>query len=421
MMKSYKKLLINFASKSSNIRHVSTAQKNFDNLAYQRQPVKNNWNQTLSNAEKIVGYKRSFLSLSNLLSDEVTQLSLHLTKLVGSSHPLVETAKSLLFSHNTIKNWGLIVLLVSKMAGQHSDCPIMESEKISGILNTQRTIAEITEILRLANLVHQRVINLQILCNAGNDLSSDSDMIYGNKIAVLGGDFLFGTANLRISSLRNQDISELISTAIRDLADSSFIGDHDDQNIPLPSDPALYNTDHKCVGNVDDINNTLPFKIDGFMNDPECEWELRTILSGGSLLGKSCQSALILSKQPQEFQRNAYLFGKHVALAWQASTDLEPFKCAQMITDNISLISAPVLFQLKHDHELYKEIKKGIKSVENIDFSRIFEEVKNGPGLEKTHELQGKHILKAMTELYKFPSSEARTALENVILAMQEI
>lgn len=101
-----------------------------------------------------------------------------------------------------MQTWGLIVLLVSKMAGQHPDYPIMEHDKISGILNTQRSIAEITEILRMGNLVHQGVINLQTLSNAGNDLSSDSDMIFGNKIAVLGGDYLLGSANLQISSLR---------------------------------------------------------------------------------------------------------------------------------------------------------------------------------------------------------------------------
>lgn len=205
------------------------------------------------------------------------------------------------------------------------------------------------------------------------------------------------------------------------MTDSSFIGDHDEQNNPLPSDPARYNSDYNGEANVDEINNTLPFKIDGFMNDPENEWQLRTVLSGGSLLGKSCQSALMLSKHSEELQRHAYLFGKHVALAWQASTDLEPFKYEQMTTDRINLISAPVLFHLKHDPTLYNEIRNGIKSVDNIDYLKIFQEVRKGPGLEKTQELQGKHILKAMTELYKFTPSDARAALENVILAMQEI
>lgn len=113
MMNSYKKLLINLALKSSNIRHVSIAQKNQDQLSYQRQPVKNSWNQTLSNAEKIVGYEKSFLSLSNLLNDEVAQIALHLRKLVGSSHPLVNTAK--------YKTASFITNLTSSKTYQFSD------------------------------------------------------------------------------------------------------------------------------------------------------------------------------------------------------------------------------------------------------------------------------------------------------------
>jgi decaprenyl-diphosphate synthase subunit 2 len=55
--------------------------------------TKNEWNRALSEAEKIVGYQTSYLSLRYLLSDEITNLALHMRKLVGSSHPLVNTGK----------------------------------------------------------------------------------------------------------------------------------------------------------------------------------------------------------------------------------------------------------------------------------------------------------------------------------------
>lgn len=55
--------------------------------------TKNEWNRALSEAEKIVGYQTSYLSLRYLLSDEITNLALHMRKLVGSSHPLVSTGK----------------------------------------------------------------------------------------------------------------------------------------------------------------------------------------------------------------------------------------------------------------------------------------------------------------------------------------
>jgi decaprenyl-diphosphate synthase subunit 2 len=54
---------------------------------------KTDWNKTMSEAEKIVGYPTSFLNLRWLLSDEIANVALHLRKLVGSNHPLLKTAK----------------------------------------------------------------------------------------------------------------------------------------------------------------------------------------------------------------------------------------------------------------------------------------------------------------------------------------
>lgn len=51
------------------------------------------WNRAMSEAEKIVGYPTSFLSLRWLLSDEIANIALHLRKLVGSNHPILKTAK----------------------------------------------------------------------------------------------------------------------------------------------------------------------------------------------------------------------------------------------------------------------------------------------------------------------------------------
>lgn len=54
---------------------------------------KPDWNRAVTEAEKIVGYPTSFLSLRWLLSDEIANVALHLRKLIGSNHPLLKTAK----------------------------------------------------------------------------------------------------------------------------------------------------------------------------------------------------------------------------------------------------------------------------------------------------------------------------------------
>jgi hypothetical protein len=73
-------------------RHISSSKESREKLATKTDP-KNEWNRALSEAEKIVGYQTSFLSLRYLLSDEITNLALHMRKLIGSPHPLVGTAK----------------------------------------------------------------------------------------------------------------------------------------------------------------------------------------------------------------------------------------------------------------------------------------------------------------------------------------
>ena len=85
------------------------------------------------------------------------------------------------------------------------------------------------------------------------------------------------------------------------------------------------------------------------------------------------------------------------------------------------MVSAPVLFHLEHDPKLYEEIEKGKQSIENVDFAKIHKIILQGPGLEKTKEMQSKHTTAAMRVLESFPANDARTALENIILAMQDL
>ena len=53
----------------------------------------NEWKRAVSDAEKIVGYPTSFMSLRCLLSDELANVALQVRKLVGTRHPLLKTAR----------------------------------------------------------------------------------------------------------------------------------------------------------------------------------------------------------------------------------------------------------------------------------------------------------------------------------------
>jgi len=76
-----------------NPRGFCTGRKRYSAVGKLAQNQKPDWNKAVSEAEKIVGYPTSFLSLRWLLSDEIANVALHLRKLVGSNHPLLKAAK----------------------------------------------------------------------------------------------------------------------------------------------------------------------------------------------------------------------------------------------------------------------------------------------------------------------------------------
>lgn len=182
----------------------STTSQRFDKLApAKKEAPRPDWNRAIAEGEKIVEYPTSFLSLRWLLSDEIANVALHLRKLVGSSHPLLRTTRNLIYNgKNSLQAWGLIVLLMSKSAGQSPTIPDVESEKTAGILHSQRALAEVTEMIRISHLIHQGLVNLQPLMEAGDDLSTFSDMTFGNKIALLSGDYLLGNSSAELAGLR---------------------------------------------------------------------------------------------------------------------------------------------------------------------------------------------------------------------------
>lgn len=113
------------------------------------------------------------------------------------------------------------------------------------------------------------------------------------------------------------------------------------------------------------------------------------------------------------------MFGKHLALAWQACLDREPFLPGS--TGSFGLVCAPVMFTLQHDPDLYVEIEKGSATVDDVDYEAIRRAVLAGPGLELTKQLQKEHSTAALSVLNQLPASDARTALANIIAAMQDL
>ncbi|KAM7404027.1 hypothetical protein PAMA_004444 [Pampus argenteus] len=274
-----------------------------------------NWSKVVSDAEKIVGYPTSFMSLRCLLSDELSNVAMHVRKLAGTQHPLLSTARGFVYdSKNNLQMRGLVVLLLSKAAGpSHTASDLLAQDMVSGIYPSQRNLAEITELIHTAFLVHRGIVNLKEWTVSDGPLK---DMEFGNKIAVLSGDFLLANACTGLAELNNTKVVELISSAIGDLVQGIY---YESSN----------NTEENILTNGVDM----------------ATWEEQTFLSYGALLAKSCQAAMELAKHDKESQRLAYKYGKHLSLGHKLNSDLQPFVKNNAVEPvSFSFDAAPVVF-----------------------------------------------------------------------------
>jgi len=72
---------------------------------------------------------------------------------------------------------------------------------------SQRGLAEVTEMIRTSNLVHKGLVNIYPNDpNMEQDNRMMQDMIFGNKIALLGGDYLLGHCCAELAQLRNSEV-----------------------------------------------------------------------------------------------------------------------------------------------------------------------------------------------------------------------
>ncbi|KXJ27494.1 decaprenyl-diphosphate synthase subunit 2 [Exaiptasia diaphana] len=361
---------------SHRLRHVSRRFLwSYDNLA-----KKDDFNQALSDAEKLVGYPTSFLSLRCLLSDELSNVAMYMKRLIGSKHPLLKTARGFVYDgHYSMQTRGLLVLLVAKAALPclSKDEVTIGQEVVSGIYPGQRQLAEITEMINTAYLIHCGVVNLDSFSQ-----ERFKDMEFGNKMSVLTGDFLLANACTGLAQLNNTVIVDMISQSIGHLMEGQAMQTNCDIN-DLSQD-YWYQLVYKCKT---------------------------------SLLANSCHSVLKLVNHTDKLQEKAFQFGENIAYAHQLKEELQSTKIHQ---SPLSITSLPVILSLnndgctdlvntliktkaKDDFDSYEELSKGLHQFIDSDSVKVVEE------------LMAQYSHKALEALKDFPDSETKLALENIV------
>ncbi|KAI8938961.1 hypothetical protein NX059_004811 [Plenodomus lindquistii] len=255
----------------------------------------------------------------------------------------------------------------------------------SDILPSQRRLAEITELIHTASLLHDDVIDH----SESRRSAPSANIEFGNKMAVLAGDFLLGRASVALARLRHPEVTELLATVIANLVEGEFM--------------QLKNT-ARDETNPQWTEDTLSYYLQ------------KTYLKSASLISKSCRAAAILGGSSDDVVEASYLYGKNLGLAFQLVDDMLDYTVSGEELGKpagadleLGLATAPLLFAWKEDSSLGRLVGRKF-SVEG-DVQRARDIVSRSSGLEQTRALAQEYVDKALDAIVSFPESEAKQGL----------
>ncbi|KAK9456457.1 decaprenyl-diphosphate synthase-like protein subunit 1 [Dipodascopsis uninucleata] len=310
------------------------------------------------------------------------------------SEPRYEGVDDSLSPLDILRDWNpsklinSIATTVSQMSkiGKTSD-PLPIDEE-TGILSSQKRLAEITEMIHAASLMHDDVIDGSALRRGAPSLN----ITFGNKMAILAGDFMLGRASVSLARLRNLEVVELMSTVIANLVEGEFM----------------------------QLKNMATDEVNGGATKATFDYYMdKTYLKTASLISKSCRSAAILAGVHETIVDSAYYYGRNLGLAFQLVDDLLDYTVSAQDLGKpsgadlqLGLATAPVLFAWQKYPELGDLIKRKFSEPGDIEKARNL--VALTDGVEQTRELAQEYGRKARESLDSLPNSSAKDALNEM-------
>ncbi|PPQ76988.1 hypothetical protein CVT25_014805 [Psilocybe cyanescens] len=242
------------------------------------------------------------------------------------------------------------------------------------LLPTQIRLAQIVEMIHVASLLHKTI--------ASN--SEEEKDGFGNKLSILGGDFLLGRASTALSRLGESEVVELVASVISNLVEGEILSMREVKTPEL-----------------------------GIIQGPttlSAAWELylrKTYLKTASLMAKGARSAVILGGSLEGDIRKevAYAYGRNLGMAYQLLEDSEALKHIQP-----GLATGPALFASEECPALLPLIQRNFTAPGDIEIAVDY--IQNTTGVERTRLLAEAYAQKALDVLHLLPDSDARRALE---------
>jgi len=319
------------------------------------------------------------MSSSQILApvrDDMEQMAENLRNIVGNRNPLLLAAAEQIFGAGGKKLRPAIVFLVARATAELSG--------LSDITDKQRRLAEITEMIHTASLVHDDVVDD---CNTRRGKTTVNSR-YGTKVAVLAGDYLFAQSSFYLAHLDNLEVIKLISQVIADFANGEI----------------------SQIGSLFDTGVTLQ------------QYSDKSYYKTATLIAASCKSAAVFSGVSPEVKEQMFEYGRHLGLAFQVVDDILDFtqtaeqlgkpQGQDLATGNLT---APAIFALRSSSAEELEGLIDEEFQEEGGLQRAIQLVQESGGIAAARKLARQEADMALDNLKGLPDSPAKRSLELMV------
>jgi geranyl diphosphate synthase len=350
----------------------------------QEQPSKSNNN-----------YPKPEIDPFSLVNEELNTVSERVRLCISTDIPKLSTAANYFFKHGREGKRlrpTVLLLMASALASSSPSpdlCTVVDTSPASvhpnHVRRRQQRIAEITELIHVASLLHDDVLD-EASTRRGLTALNQTDA--GNKLAILAGDFLLARASVSLASLRTPEVIALMCQCLEHLVMGEVL-----QMGASPQEAA--SMEH---------------------------YLLKTTYKTATLFANGCRSVAVLGDHSQQEVEAAWAYGRHLGLAFQLVDDILDFtgSSAELgkpaLNDLRSgLSTAPVLFAAEQRPELLPMMKRRFRGEGDVEAAK--EAVESSDGIHRARELAMTHAKGALSALESLPpekcshAEEARAAL----------
>ncbi|KAJ0725906.1 putative transferase [Helianthus annuus] len=318
--------------------------------------------------------KESKADLFEVVSDDLLTLNKNLQSIVGAENPVLMSAAEQIFSAGGKRMRPALVFLVSRAT--------LALTGLEELTREHRRLAEIIEMIHTASLIHDDVLDESDMRRGKETVHQ----LYGTRVAVLAGDFMFAQSSWYLANLENLEVIKLISQVIKDFASGEI----------------------KQASSLFDCDVELD------------EYLIKSYYKTASLIAASTKGAAIFSRVDSDISEQMYQYGKNLGLSFQVVDDILDFtQSAEQLGKPAGSdlakgnLTAPVIFALEKEPKLREIIES--EFCETGSLNEAIELVMKSGGIERARVLAKQKADEAIQCLQCLPQSAFRLALEGMV------